>query len=107
MKEAVEEVDKCRMTLKWTYVMAYYLAKGNEKDLFEDNQRSVFIYLVILFLFQDFFTDKFVNDNRDLEKAVENLSEMLEYLIKGSNITGLRRRVMNKTVCFPYLIYHS
>ncbi len=39
MKKAVEEVDKCRMTLKWTYAMAYYLAKGNEKDLFEDNQR--------------------------------------------------------------------
>jgi len=42
MKKAVEEVDKCRMTLKWTYAMAYYLAKGNEKDLFEDNQRFVF-----------------------------------------------------------------
>ena len=39
MKKAVEEVDKCRMTLKWTYAMAYYLAKGNQKDLFEDNQR--------------------------------------------------------------------
>ena len=43
MKKAVEEVDKCRMTLKWTYAMAYYLAKGNEKDLFEDNQRSAFL----------------------------------------------------------------
>ena len=43
MNEAVEEVDKCRMTLKWTYAMAYYLAKGDEKDLFEDNQRSVFL----------------------------------------------------------------
>ena len=41
MKKAVEEVDKCRMTLKWTYAMAYYLAKCNEKDLFEDNQRYV------------------------------------------------------------------
>ena len=41
MKKAVEEVDKCRMTLKWTYAMAYYLAKGNQKDLFEDNQRFV------------------------------------------------------------------
>jgi hypothetical protein len=39
MKKAVEEVERCRMTLKWTYAMAYYLAKGNEKDLFEDNQR--------------------------------------------------------------------
>lgn len=40
-KKAVDEVFKCRMTLKWTYAMAYYLAKGNEKELFEDNQRSV------------------------------------------------------------------
>lgn len=39
MKKAVEELDKCRQTLKWTYAMAYYLAKGNEKELFEDNQR--------------------------------------------------------------------
>lgn len=42
MKKAVEEVERCRMTLKWTYAMAYYLAKGNEKDLFEDNQRYPF-----------------------------------------------------------------
>jgi ariadne-1 len=39
MKKAVDEVDKCRMTLKWTYAMAYYLGAGNEKELFEDNQR--------------------------------------------------------------------
>jgi ariadne-1 len=45
MKKAVEEVDKCRMTLKWTYAMAYYLAKGNQKDLFEDNQRLVLTLL--------------------------------------------------------------
>lgn len=38
-KKAVDEVSKCRMTLKWTYAMAYYLAKGNQKQLFEDNQR--------------------------------------------------------------------
>ena len=25
MKKAVDEVDKCRMTLKWTYAMGYYL----------------------------------------------------------------------------------
>jgi len=41
MRKAVEEVERCRMTLKWTYAMAYYLAKGNETDLFEDNQRYV------------------------------------------------------------------
>lgn len=73
MKKAVEEVDKCRMTLKWTYAMAYYLAKGNQKDLFEDNQR-------------------------DLEKAVEDLSELLESPIEAENIPTLRQQVTNKTV---------
>jgi hypothetical protein len=29
MKKAVDEVEKCRMTLKWTYAMAYYLC-GDE-----------------------------------------------------------------------------
>jgi len=73
MKKAVEEVDKCRMTLKWTYAMAYYLAKSNEKDLFEDNQR-------------------------DLEKAVEDLSELLESPIETENISTLRQKVTDKTV---------
>ncbi|PPQ92982.1 hypothetical protein CVT25_000183 [Psilocybe cyanescens] len=73
MKKAVEEVDKCRMTLKWTYAMAYYLAKGNEKELFEDNQR-------------------------DLEKAVEDLSELLESPIEADQIPTLRQQVTNKTV---------
>lgn len=39
MKKAVDEVIKCRTTLMWTYGMAYYLERGNEKELFEDNQR--------------------------------------------------------------------
>ena len=43
MKKAVDEVSKCRMTLKWTYAMAYYLESGNEKELFEDNQRYVYL----------------------------------------------------------------
>ncbi|KAF9449651.1 hypothetical protein P691DRAFT_727578 [Macrolepiota fuliginosa MF-IS2] len=73
MKKAVEEVERCRMTLKWTYSMAYYLAKGNEKDLFEDNQR-------------------------DLEKAVEDLSELLEGPIEPENIPMLRQKVTDKTV---------
>lgn len=38
-KKAVEEVLRCRATLKWTYAMAYYLDKANAKELFEDNQR--------------------------------------------------------------------
>ena len=100
MKKAVDELDKCRMTLKWTYAMAYYLANGNGKDVFEDNQRSVF-YLIP---FSGFFTDKFVNNNRDLERAVEDLSELLESRIEAGDIPTLRQRVMNMTVCFPFLI---
>ncbi|KAF5346316.1 hypothetical protein D9758_011530 [Tetrapyrgos nigripes] len=73
MKKAVEEAEKCRMTLKWTYAMAYYLAPGNEKELFEDNQR-------------------------DLEKAVEDLSELLESSIEAEEIATLRQRVTDKTV---------
>lgn len=90
MKKAVEEVEKCRMTLKWTYAMAYYLAKGNEKDLFEDNQRcarprvdAIGVLIVVA---------------RDLEKAVEDLSELLETPIEPEAIPSLRQRVTDKTV---------
>ena len=38
-RKAADELFRCRMTLKWTYAMAYYLHKGNEKEIFEDNQR--------------------------------------------------------------------
>ncbi|KAF9027606.1 hypothetical protein BDZ89DRAFT_987178 [Hymenopellis radicata] len=73
MKKAVEEADKCRQTLKWTYAMAYYLARGNQKELFEDNQR-------------------------DLESAVEDLSELLEQPIEAETIPQLRQKVTDKTV---------
>ena len=91
MKKAVEEVEKCRMTLKWTYAMAYYLAKGNEKELFEDNQR-----------YRAFFDSNehsgwFVGV-RDLERAVEDLSELLESPIEPETIPTLRQSVTNKTV---------
>ncbi|TDL25950.1 hypothetical protein BD410DRAFT_783951 [Rickenella mellea] len=72
-KKAVDEVEKCRMTLKWTYAMAYYLAKGNEKEMFEDNQR-------------------------DLERAVEDLSELLESPIEPETIPTLRQKMTDKTV---------
>ncbi|PIL29670.1 hypothetical protein GSI_08108 [Ganoderma sinense ZZ0214-1] len=73
MKKAVDVVFKCRMTLKWTYAMAYYLALGNEKELFEDNQR-------------------------DLERAVEELSELIEAPIDPETIMTLRQKVTDKTV---------
>ncbi|KAG9124998.1 hypothetical protein FRC07_009404 [Ceratobasidium sp. 392] len=72
-KKAVDEVIKCRNTLQWTYAMAYYLEKGNEKELFEDNQR-------------------------DLEKAVEDLSELLELPLESQDIPTLRQKITDKTV---------
>ncbi|KAI0630045.1 RING-5 domain-containing protein [Trametes polyzona] len=73
MKKAVDVVFRCRMTLKWTYAMAYYLALNNHKELFEDNQR-------------------------DLERAVEELSELIEAPIDPETIMALRQKVTDKTV---------
>ncbi|KAJ3994649.1 hypothetical protein F5050DRAFT_448823 [Lentinula boryana] len=78
MKKAVEALEKCRETLKWTYAMGYYLGRGNEKELFEDNQR-------------------------DLERAVEDLAELLEgggveMEKEKENVGGLRQRITDKTV---------
>ncbi len=82
MKKAVEEADKCRQTLKWTYAMAYYLARGNQKELFEDNQR-------------------------DLESAVEDLSELLEQPIEAETIPQLRQKVTDKTVSIVSIIVYA
>jgi len=73
MKKAVDEVFRCRMTLKWTYAMAYYLDLNNQKELFEDNQR-------------------------DLERAVEELSELIESPLDPEIISSIRQKVTDKTV---------
>lgn len=109
MKKAVDEVEKCRMTLKWTYAMAYYLDKGNEKELFEDNQRWVLyeeflMSSLVLFscciIFGEGLADA-VFYLRDLEKAVEDLSELLESPIEAEHIPALRQKVTDKTVSLP------
>ena len=57
----------------WTYSLAFYLSrKDNATALFEDNQR-------------------------DLEMAVENLSEMLEKQITAENAADIRKQVLDKT----------
>lgn len=38
MQTAVDELTKCRRTLKWSYAMAYFLVAGNQKQIFEDIQ---------------------------------------------------------------------
>ena len=42
MRDAVDELTRCRLTLKWTYAMAYFLAPGNDKEIFEAIQAYVY-----------------------------------------------------------------
>lgn len=53
--------------------MAFYLAQGNQKQIFEDLQAN-------------------------LEKAVEDLSQLLEEPIEADTVKDLRKRMMDKTV---------
>ena len=43
MRDAVDELTRCRLTLKWTYAMAYFLAPGNDKEIFEAIQAYVYV----------------------------------------------------------------
>ncbi|KAI9313240.1 hypothetical protein BX666DRAFT_755599 [Dichotomocladium elegans] len=73
LKKAVDVTVQSRMTLKWTYAFAFYLARANETVIFEDNQR-------------------------DLEMATEQLSELLEKPLDSERITQLRQEVLDKSV---------
>ncbi|EKM56049.1 uncharacterized protein PHACADRAFT_174215 [Phanerochaete carnosa HHB-10118-sp] len=73
MQQAVDVLTACRLTLKWSYAMAYFLTPGNQKQIFEDLQA-------------------------DLEKAVEELSQMLEEDIETKTVKALRLRMVDKTV---------
>jgi len=70
LETASQALQQCRQTLKWTYAFAYYLARNNLTEIFEDNQK-------------------------DLEMAVENLSEMFEKPI--DQLQGLKVDMMDKT----------
>ncbi|KAJ3120863.1 hypothetical protein HK098_004200 [Nowakowskiella sp. JEL0407] len=72
LKKAVEVLLQSRNTLKWTYSFAYYLKRNNTTEIFEDNQK-------------------------DLEMAVEQLSEMLESQIVPEKIGELKQNVLDKT----------
>ena len=73
LKKAVDILCQCRMTLKWTYAFAFYLVRINATKLFEDNQR-------------------------DLEMATEQLSELLEKPIEPDKIAELKQQLLDKTV---------
>lgn len=70
LEAASQALQQCRQTLKWTYAFAYYLARNNHTEIFEDNQK-------------------------DLELAVENLSEMFER--PTDQLSKLKVEMMDKT----------
>ena len=70
LESASTALQQCRQTLKWTYAFAYYLARNNLTEIFEDNQK-------------------------DLEMAVEGLSEMFERQV--SELKDLKGSMMDKT----------
>lgn len=70
LEQASHALQQCRQTLKWTYAFAYYLARNNQTEIFEDNQK-------------------------DLEMAVENLSEMFEK--PTEQLASLKVEMMDKT----------
>ncbi|MCJ1398755.1 hypothetical protein MMC11_001956 [Xylographa trunciseda] len=70
LETASQALQQCRQTLKWTYAFAFYLARNNQTEIFEDNQR-------------------------DLEMAVENLSEMFEK--QTNELASLKVDILDKT----------
>lgn len=72
LNSASQALQTCRQTLKWTYAFAFYLARNNLTEIFEDNQK-------------------------DLEMAVENLSEMFEKPVADLADPKLKVEIMDKT----------
>lgn len=72
LNSASQALQTCRQTLKWTYAFAFYLARNNLTEIFEDNQK-------------------------DLEMAVEALSEMFEKPVGELANTKLKVDMMDKT----------
>lgn len=72
LNSASQALQNCRQTLKWTYAFAFYLARNNLTEIFEDNQK-------------------------DLEMAAENLSQMFEKPIQELADADLKVEIMDKT----------
>jgi ariadne-1 len=70
LEAASQSLQRCRQTLKWTYAFAFYLANNNLTEIFQTNQK-------------------------DLEMAVENLSEMFERPV--DQLKNLKVEMMDKT----------
>ncbi|CAP20437.1 Protein CBG23632 [Caenorhabditis briggsae] len=72
LEQGVEVLSQCRQTLMYSYVFAFFLQKDNNSQIFEDNQK-------------------------DLEAATENLSELLEKDIDGDDFSKLFKQVQDKS----------
>ncbi|KAM0327053.1 hypothetical protein ACHAQA_006176 [Verticillium albo-atrum] len=72
LNSASQTLQTCRQTLKWTYAFAFYLARNNLTAIFEDNQK-------------------------DLEMAVEALSEMFEKPVTDLADRKLKVDILDKT----------
>uniref|UniRef100_H2Y8G8 RBR-type E3 ubiquitin transferase n=1 Tax=Ciona savignyi TaxID=51511 RepID=H2Y8G8_CIOSA len=71
LKKAVDVLCECRQTLMYTYVFAFFLNRNNQLLIFEDNQA-------------------------DMEKATETLSEYLERDITTASIREIKQKVQDK-----------
>ncbi|XP_033212517.1 E3 ubiquitin-protein ligase arih1l-like [Belonocnema kinseyi] len=71
LNKAVDILCLCRQTLMYTYVFPYYLKKNNQTVIFENNQQ-------------------------DLERATECLSEYLERDITSENHIDIKQKVQDK-----------
>nr|ACE75360.1 ariadne [Glyptapanteles indiensis] len=72
LKNAVDTLCRCRTTLMYTYAFAYFIVKNNQFNIFEDNQE-------------------------DLERATESLSQFLEQDLKNEDLGEIKQKVMNKS----------
>lgn len=70
---AVEILRSCRQTLMYSYAFAFYLKKNNQVEIFTENQV-------------------------DLEKATECLSEYLEFEIGKEELSKIKQKVQNKSL---------
>ncbi|KAH8840504.1 hypothetical protein MCOR27_006493 [Pyricularia oryzae] len=72
LEAASQALQTCRQTLKWTYAFAFYLSRNHLTTIFEDNQK-------------------------DLEMAVEALSEMFEKPVAELADSKQKVEIMDKT----------
>ncbi|CAF1037885.1 unnamed protein product [Rotaria sp. Silwood1] len=71
IQKAFEILQQCRCTLKYTYPFAYYLERNNQSLIFEDNQA-------------------------DLERATEKVSDILEHEIDVTVDIDTKRKIVLK-----------